>query len=110
MSGEHVLWPLVPLEADERHDGEVRLARGNKSPMQCVGLGARSRLRRTLIVLELHAAKRVGARHDRRAEAMDCIPCTGHPDHAQGGLAEPALNSDAHLQGFVELIYPSRRK
>jgi hypothetical protein len=29
MSGEHVLWPLMPFETDKRYDGEMRFACGD---------------------------------------------------------------------------------
>jgi hypothetical protein len=101
VTGEHVLGTLVPLETDQRHRGEVRFSGRDERVMQCVGFGTRRGPVRALAVLE--AFERIVQRDNAWVKAEHRIPGARHPDHAEVGLAEAALDARAALQFHVEM-------
>jgi len=105
---KYILRTLVPLESDERNDGKMRFSHCHKRVVQRIGFSARGRLGCPFAMLELYAREGVLRRHVRRIETLDRVPCSGHANNANIGLAQSALDATSLLQGRVRLVDATR--
>src|SRR5262249_27840069 len=105
MSCEHILWALVPLEADERHGCKVRLAGRDKGSVQRISLGARGRPRGNLAVLKPDATEGVVVWHNSWIVTAHNVPSLRHAQHAEIGLPHAFGDARADLQFAIELIH-----